>query len=160
MEIFNKSNNINYYPQLFKKIIYEIQQIKNKLKTSTAPIESKPYKVYSASLTQSGTNAPTVIILENTLGITPVWTRESAGRYILTANSTFTLGKTVFISNLSIFLASYINISFSVDGPRNHNNTSNVIYFDTYNTSISQFADSLITGSDDDFLFVEIRVYN
>jgi len=160
MEIFNKSNNINYYPQLFKKIIYEIQQIKNKLKTSTAPIESKPYKVYSASLTQSGTNAPTVIILENTLGITPVWTRESAGRYILTANSTFTLGKTVFISNLSIFLASYINIFFSVDGPGNHNNTSNVIYFDTYNTNISQFADSLITGSDDDFLFVEIRVYN
>jgi len=160
MEIFNKSNNINYYPQLFKKIIYEIQQIKNKLKTSTAPIESKPYKVYSASLTQSGTNAPTVIILENTLGITPVWTRESAGRYILTANSTFTLGKTVFISNLSTFFVSHINIFFSVDGPGNHNNTSNVIYFDTYNTNISQFADSSITGSDDDFLFVEIRVYN
>lgn len=38
-------------------------------------------KVYRALLTQSGTDAPTAVVLENTLGDTLVWTYEESGSY-------------------------------------------------------------------------------
>jgi len=53
-----------------------------------------PYKVYTALLTQSGTNPPVAIVLENTLGGTPVWTRDSAGNYNATLSGVFTENKT------------------------------------------------------------------
>lgn len=53
------------------------------------------YKSYLCNLrTQSGTNAPTVDVLENTLSGTPVWTRTSQGNYDLTLASEFTQYKT------------------------------------------------------------------
>ena len=52
------------------------------------------YKVYTALLTQSGTNPPVAIVLENTLGGTPVWTRDSAGNYNATLSGVFTENKT------------------------------------------------------------------
>lgn len=41
------------------------------------------YKVYTALLTQKGTDAPVATVLENTLGFTPIYTYSSAGVYIL-----------------------------------------------------------------------------
>lgn len=38
-------------------------------------------KYYTALLTQSGTDNPTVVELENTLGFTVTWSRDSQGRY-------------------------------------------------------------------------------
>ena len=55
-------------------------------------VEIKPipsYKVYRALLTQTGTSAPTAIVLENTLGGTPVWSRGTAGVYELTLTGAF-----------------------------------------------------------------------
>lgn len=52
------------------------------------------YKVYTALLSQSGTDAPVATILENTLGGTPVWTRTGAGYYVCTLNGAFTPNKT------------------------------------------------------------------
>ena len=52
------------------------------------------YKVYTALLTQSGTDAPVATVLENTLGGTVVWTRFSQGFYEATLSSAFTLNKT------------------------------------------------------------------
>jgi hypothetical protein len=43
----------------------------------------QPYKVYTALVSQSGTDAPTAIILENTFGQTPTWARAGAGQYSL-----------------------------------------------------------------------------
>lgn len=43
------------------------------------------YLVYTALLTQTGTGAPVATVLENTLGVDLVWTRESAGSYLATA---------------------------------------------------------------------------
>lgn len=40
-------------------------------------------KVYKALLMQSGTSAPTAIVLENTLGVTVSFTREFAGQYVV-----------------------------------------------------------------------------
>lgn len=39
------------------------------------------YKKYVAQITQSGTDAPSTIVLENTLGFNPVWEYDSNGVY-------------------------------------------------------------------------------
>jgi hypothetical protein len=60
------------------------------------------YTKYVALITQSGTNDPTVIELENTIGPI-VWTRVSAGIYEGTLTGVFTVNKTyVMISQLDI----------------------------------------------------------
>lgn len=46
-------------------------------------------KVYRALLSQSGTDAPTAVVIENTLGGTLVWSRLSAGLYIGTLAGAF-----------------------------------------------------------------------
>lgn len=53
------------------------------------------YKVYTALLSQSGTDAPTAVILENTIG-NIVWTYIGTGSYEATSVGLFTLNKTVF----------------------------------------------------------------
>jgi len=40
-----------------------------------------PYKVYTAKLTQNGTNDPTVTVLQNTLGFNFTFSRSNIGRY-------------------------------------------------------------------------------
>ena len=58
------------------------------------------YKKYIALITQSTTNAPTVIELENTIGPI-VWTRTAVGVYFGTLAGVFTLNKTyVMLSNV------------------------------------------------------------
>jgi hypothetical protein len=59
-----------------------------------------PYKVYSALITQTDTNAPVATVLENTLGVTMTWSRVSEGLYRVTAGSgIFTTAKTWTIMN-------------------------------------------------------------
>lgn len=53
------------------------------------------YKVYTALISQSGTSAPTAIVLENTLGGTVVWSRSSGGVYHATLSGAFTINKTI-----------------------------------------------------------------
>jgi hypothetical protein len=58
---------------------------------ASQPIEVKPYKVYSALLTQSGVADPVATVFENTIGeIT--WTRdsESNGVYFADSSNLFT----------------------------------------------------------------------
>jgi len=57
----------------------------------------KPYKVYTALLSQGGTSAPTAIVLENTFGGAVVWTRTATGIYIGTLTGEFVLDKTTLI---------------------------------------------------------------
>lgn len=52
------------------------------------------YSVYTALLTQTGTDAPVATVLENTLGGTVVWTRDSEGYYLGTLAGVFTANKT------------------------------------------------------------------
>ncbi len=71
---------------------------------------SVPYLVYRALLTQSGTDAPEAVVLENTLGGTVVWTRLGVGSYqgaltgAFTANKTF-INQIVMSDNLNGWLA-------------------------------------------------------
>lgn len=51
--------------------------------------------IYVALLTQTGTNDPTATVLQNTTGQTLTWTRDGAGYYIITSETTlFTENKT------------------------------------------------------------------
>ena len=54
-----------------------------------------PYKVYTALLTQSGTDAPVAIVLENTIG-NIVWTYGTTGEYFGTLTNAFISDKTYF----------------------------------------------------------------
>jgi len=54
------------------------------------------YLVYTALLTQTGTDAPVATVLENTLGGTVVWSYDSQGSYLATLAGAFPAGK-VFI---------------------------------------------------------------
>lgn len=58
------------------------------------PASGAPYKVYTALLTQSGTDAPTATVLENTFSGTVVWSYVSTGTYRATLSGAFTENKT------------------------------------------------------------------
>ena len=57
----------------------------------------RPYKVYTALLTQVGDDDPVATVLENTLQGTPVWTRYSLGTFDCTLEGAFLEGKTFCI---------------------------------------------------------------
>jgi hypothetical protein len=57
-------------------------------KGDASPVASLGYKVYTALISQSGTSAPTVTVLQNTLG-TIVWTYASVGSYVGTLSGAF-----------------------------------------------------------------------
>ena len=59
-----------------------------------------PYKVYTALLTQSGTDAPVATVLENTLEGTVTWTYEDVGLYLAACSGCFTENKTMTILSL------------------------------------------------------------
>lgn len=70
-----------------------------------------PYKVYTALLTQSGTNAPVATVLENTLGVTPIFVYEGIGQYSVSLNGGFLTIKTFqLIGNNNIGLFDVLNI--------------------------------------------------
>ena len=61
---------------------------------------TRPYKVYTVLATQSSTNAPTITVLENTLGGVPVWSYSTTGEYLATLAGAFVSGKTaIFIQD-------------------------------------------------------------
>lgn len=62
-------------------------------KVSIADATAKSYKVYTALVTQSGSDAPTVIVLENTLG-TVTFTYNNNGQYNILSAGLFTVNKT------------------------------------------------------------------
>ncbi len=60
---------------------------------------------YVALLSQDATNAPTAVILKNTLGVTPSWAYTTTGTYTLTATSlspTFIADKTVCSAEIQL----------------------------------------------------------
>lgn len=61
----------------------------------------KPYKVYVALLKQSGTSAPTAIVLENTFGITATFSYTTTGNYELYMTGQFTYQKTYIVNGIA-----------------------------------------------------------
>ena len=54
---------------------------------SSEPVDPRPYKVYTALLTQSGTNAPVATVLENTTGLNITYGYSLVGKYSISLNS-------------------------------------------------------------------------
>ena len=105
------------------------------------------YKSYTALLSQSGTNAPTATILENTLNGNLSFFRNSAGVYNITSSSQFVLDKT------AIFINSVPNASQDNFASASRIN-DNVIELKTQASGGSGLDDVLNNTS------IEIRVYN
>jgi hypothetical protein len=104
-----------------------------------------PYKVYTALMAQSGTNAPTAaVILENTLGNTPIWSRVSAGTYRLTSTS-FAAGKTFVLC---------MNSGLDLGSLRGQLQLPNTIQFIHVLDDGSGLTDNI------DMASIEVRVYN
>jgi hypothetical protein len=108
----------------------------------------RPYKVYTAFISQSGTSAPTVTVLENTLGGAISWAYTGVGIYTGTLSGVFTLSKTWVHTNLGN--------SSVVDGiVRGVHVDLNTVIVNTYNTS-AVGSDNILNANG----LLEIRVYN
>ena len=103
-----------------------------------------PYKVYTALLTQSGTEAPTAVVLQNTLGEL-TFEYDNVGQYKIISNGLFTVGKTT----ISIGLVSNDVGFVSTSGGDNDENN---LYINTADISGSALNNILNTS-------IEIRVY-
>lgn len=102
------------------------------------------YKKYVAILSQSGTDAPSALVMENTLGVTITWAYAGVGNYYANASSAvFTSGKTWFMSSNQADLSTLNAI----------NNTSQV-QLTTY-SDIATVSNNMMFN-----LAIEIRVYN
>jgi hypothetical protein len=101
-----------------------------------------PYKIYNAVLTQSDTFAPVATVLQNTLGGTVVWTRDSEGSYRGTLTNAFTPNKT---------LVQATNSTIKINKVNNQDPDYIELLMYDYNE-----------GLQDGFtkLFLEIKVYN
>ena len=113
-------------------------------------IDSRPYKVYTALLTQLDTDAPVPSILENTLGdIT--FSRISIGTYRIESTGLFTLNKTIYFINVP---EQVLGDNMGVKNTQLQN--INQLNFVTYISSSDQIADNVLIPTS----FIEIRVYN
>lgn len=100
------------------------------------------YNLYSALLSQSGTDAPVATVLENTLGGTVVWSYNSQGDYAATLTGAFPSGKTgVFMGNT--------NAAFWYG----YRQSDNEVFIQTLNTSEEKIDEGLLDT------IIEIRVY-
>lgn len=128
-----------------------VQTISGDFVDNTDPLnpilnDPRPYKVYTALLTQLGTNAPVAIVLENTLGGDIVWSRTVIGKYKGVIEGGFDVNKTYYScsNNVHYIEAGEIGMDIDFNG-------------DIY---ISYKSDDVFSDND---LFnrpIEIRVYN
>jgi hypothetical protein len=117
----------------------------------------KPYKVYSALLTQSGTDAPVATILENTLGYDITWGYIGIGVYSAEGQvDTFKNGKFAFIQGAGNY-SSLVSL-WAYNYPGNPpNNTLTLECYDLGNVGGGSFnlQNNIMVDQ-----FIEIRVYN
>lgn len=104
------------------------------------------YKVYTASLTQSGTSDPIVNVSSNTIGTINI-IRNNVGNYSIVSSNLFTTNKThVFHKSL---------VSDDINYKMNSYITStSIIDFSTFDTTT--LADNVLVYPES----IEIRVYN
>ena len=127
-----------------EKLLFETDQYRN----SGGEL---PYKVYTALLTQSGTNAPVATVLENTLGGTVTFGRINAENYTINCTDCFAENKTfISISNYK-WLEEGQNY-FIIASWRD---TDTISIFGHSPEVSSSILDGILTRP----LYIEIRVY-
>ena len=80
MTLLEKINNLTWYD-----LINKLKDILKGLAGQGG--DSRPYKVYTALLSQSGTNAPVATVLENTTGLNITYGYSLVGKYSVSLNS-------------------------------------------------------------------------
>jgi hypothetical protein len=126
---------------------YTPEQIEKKFKQLERRIccsNQSSYRVYSAIVSQSGTDAPVVTVLENTLGEDIVWTRDTPGVYIGTGDNDVLLGATTWV----------LVGTGEANGIYNAYHTDNIITLSSIDPSTLLAADGLLTN-----VAIEIRIY-
>lgn len=123
----------------------EFDKIIKKLKKQVCC--ARPYKVYAALLTQTGTDDPVITVFENTLGVTPVFERTSTGTYLEVLD--FDPAKVYVTTSINTDTTSTSTV-FS--GVYDDGNGDSEIAISTYQSGVA--ADIAGNG-----IFVEIRVY-
>lgn len=138
---------------VFQRINTKTNEVLNQFNSN------QEYKVYTALLTQSGTDAPVATVLSNTIGEVPIWSYSDIGLYLLTLPNAWVSNKTVIIP------------------PSNANNTGGAVssFMQVFGVAINSTSVikltvgkmdtgyGVIQGSDN-YLYspnkIEIRVYN
>jgi hypothetical protein len=131
--ITTSAGNVNAVPN--------VQVVKDYVDSSVV----RPYKSYVAMITQSGTANPNAVIMENTLGFVPVWSRVGAGHYRATFAGGFPSHKT------------YLNFQISRADP-NFSWTSSMIAIASDEVMLALLKNGVNT--DESGGLIEIRVYN
>jgi len=120
----------------------------------------RPYKVYTALLSQSGTNAPVATVSENTIG-NIVWSRQGQGIYHATLNNGFPEGKTVITPEYINYIGMFEESVLYVIPRRNYRLNTNVI--EVFTSPVQAEGNQLLFGvSLDGYHNIspfEIRVY-
>ena len=103
------------------------------------------YKVYVASLIQTGTAAPVATVLQNTTGGTFTWSRTSGGQYKATISGiTLPANKVVIFENAT----GDLNLGGKIT-------SSTVIDIDQFSSGGGGYADGMLAGTS-----IEIRIYS
>lgn len=103
--------------------------------------------MYSATSSQSGTNAPVAVVNANTLLGTPVWTRTGEGIFVATLAGAFLDGKTRVVANIVPLL---VGNESKAAGMRLTDDTIQVI--------VRDYADNPVDGFG--VLYVDIVTYD
>ena len=125
------------------------------LEETPVPVFTSPYKVYSALLTQSGTDAPVATVLENTLGTSLVWSYNVQGVYFGQTAS----GAHLFSNPNKVAICPIANTDTVMDG----SNFSLNYAFANDATTILVASVKNGVGLENNLLnnhLIEIRVYN
>ena len=140
MTLLEKINNLTWYD-----LINKLKDILKGL-AGQGGGDPRPYKVYTALLTQSGTNAPVATVLENTIpgfSITP--NRSFTGLYQLNCTPALDINKVYFdVINTQVFSGFIISKEITV---------GDIVQISTKNGSTP--TDGILSRTP-----IEIRVYN
>ena len=144
-----KPNNFPLRPTLdgSEEIYTQTSGVSEKFTLEQAKGYIRPYKVYTALLTQSGINPPVATVLENTIG-NIVWSYENLGVYSANLISGFPTDKTI------------VNILNVV---KNASDSPNICSWAINDSTDSKIIIQTESANFDDILYntpIEIRVYN
>lgn len=113
-----------------------------------------PYKVYSATITQTGTSAPVSVVMQNTLGVTPTWARSGTGQYTLTATGAWVTAKTTLPNSSTILAGDDSDEYASTHWVRTSADVLTLVI-------VKNTLDGIIEmNNTTEGIFIEIRVYN
>jgi hypothetical protein len=108
-----------------------------------------PYKVYTALISQTGINAPTVIVLENTLEDPGSFSYQTVGIFNYTNVGAFTLDKTIVFCTKD---ANEETPAYIIEGKRTSDDT---VQFIVKATTTNNLTNGALSKAN-----IEIRVYN